>query len=103
MNWLRFVILSPGRSAASSFKVPSIDLGGPIAITRDCNRRNRMGPAPKACCNGQGIDPLALPPRALIAAPVQVTMVQSANGHGKPVADLAPHGALLRKFDVVGI
>jgi hypothetical protein len=30
-------------------------------------------------------------------------MVQSANGYGEPVADLASHGAVLRKFDVVRI
>ncbi len=30
-------------------------------------------------------------------------MVQSANGHREPVADLARHGTLLRKLDVVGI
>ena len=62
-----------------------------------------MRPLPKACRNGKRIDPLVLPPGALIAAPVQLTMVQPANGHGELVADLASHRPLLRKLDVVGI
>src|SRR5215212_8645044 len=62
-----------------------------------------MRPLPEACRNREGIDPLVLPPGALISTPVELTMVQSANGHREPVADLARHGPLLRKLDVVGI
>jgi hypothetical protein len=62
-----------------------------------------MRPLPKTCRDRKRIDPLRLPPGALVATTVQLAMVQSANGHGEPVADLAPHGALLRELDVVGI
>ena len=58
---------------------------------------------PKTCRDRKRIDPLRLPPGALVAAPVQFAMVQPANGHGEPVADLASHRPLLRKLDVVGI
>jgi hypothetical protein len=61
----------------------------------------RLGP--KGCRSGQGVDPLVLPPDALVASTVQFAMVQSANRHGEPVADLARHRPLLGKFDVVGI
>jgi hypothetical protein len=62
-----------------------------------------MRPAPKTCCNGERIDPLVLPPSAFIAASVEVSVVQPANGHGEPVADLAPHRPLLGKFEVMGV
>jgi hypothetical protein len=62
-----------------------------------------MRPLPKACRNGEGIDPLVLPPGALTPAPVQLTMVQSAEGHGELVADLSSYRPLLSKLDVVGI
>jgi len=61
----------------------------------------RLGP--KTCRNGKRIDPLVLPPDALVATTVQLAMVQSANRHSEPVADFASHGALLREFEVVGI
>ena len=62
-----------------------------------------MRPAPKTCRNGKGVDPLALPPDALVATTVQFAMVQSANRNGELVADLASHRPLLRELDVVGI
>ena len=62
-----------------------------------------MRAAPEVRGKHKGIDPLALPPGALIAAPVQFAMVQPADRHGEPVADLAPHRALLGEPDVVGI
>ena len=49
------------------------------------------------------IDPLVLPPGALVAAPVQLAMMQPADRNGEPVADLASHRPLLGKLDVVGI
>jgi hypothetical protein len=55
----------------------SIDHGGPIAITCDCDRRNCRSLFPKDCRSGQGIDPLALPPRAVTPAPVELTMVRT--------------------------
>jgi hypothetical protein len=47
---------------------------------------------PKGSRDGEGIDPLFLPPGALAATPVQFAMVQQ--GDCKSVADLAPtvHG-----------
>ena len=62
-----------------------------------------MRPAPEACGNHKRIDPLAIPPGALVAPPVEFTVVEPANGNGEPVADLPPHRALLGKLDVVGI
>ena len=62
-----------------------------------------MGLVPKGCGNDQWLDPLALPPYALVAAPVKFPMVQPANRNGEPVADFPPHRPLLCKLDVVGI
>ena len=42
-----------------------------------------MRPAPEACGNHQRIDPLAIPPGALVAPPVEFTVVQPANGNGE--------------------
>ena len=46
---------------------------------------------------------MALPPGALIAPPMQFTMMQPADGNGEPVADFPPHRSLLCKLDMVGI
>src|SRR6516225_3198838 len=62
-----------------------------------------MLPAPEVSGTHKRIDPLALPPGALIAAPVQLAMVQPADRDGEAVADLAPHRPLLRKLEVVGV
>jgi hypothetical protein len=62
-----------------------------------------MRSGPKACRNDQRLDPLVLPPDALVATTVQLTVVQPADRNGEPIADLAPHCPLLRKLDVVGI
>ena len=61
----------------------------------------RLGP--KVCRNGQWIDPLALPPGALIAAPVQLPMMQPADRDREAVAHFPPHRPLLRELDVMGI
>jgi len=77
---------------------------GPINIgIVVCNGRDRVRLGPEACRDGKWIDPLFFPPGALIAAPMQLTMVQPANGNGELVADLASHRPLLSKFEVVGI
>jgi hypothetical protein len=44
-----------------------------------------------------------MPPGALIAPPVEFTMVQPADGNCEPVADFPPHRPRLCKLDVVGI
>ena len=62
-----------------------------------------MGPTPEVSGNDQGIDPLALPPGALIAAPVQLAMVQPADRDSEAIADLPPHRPLLGKPEVVGV
>ena len=62
-----------------------------------------MRPVPKACRNKEGVDPLALPPGALVAAPVKLPMVQPADRDGEAVADFSSHRPLLGKLDVVGI
>jgi len=58
---------------------------------------------PKPARNGEGFDIFAPPPGTLVATPVKLAMVQPADRHGEAVADLASHGPLLRKLDVVGI
>ena len=83
----------------------SVDTGQLISVA--CNvcfiGCDRMRRGPKGCRDGKGIDPLVLPPAALIAAPVELAMVEPADGDSEAVADLAPHRALLGKFDVMGI
>jgi hypothetical protein len=59
--------------------------------------------APKGCRDSERIDPLAVPPVALIAASVKFTVVQSADGDSETVTDFPPHHPLLRELDVVGI
>src|SRR5215471_12251083 len=59
--------------------------------------------APEQCCNRQRIDSLALPPSALVAPPMELTMVQPTDGHGELVAGLAAQGLLLSEFDMMGI
>ena len=61
----------------------------------------RLGP--KVCRNGQRIDPLAFSPGALVAAPVQLAMMQPADRDREAVAYFPPQRPLLREFDVVGI
>jgi len=80
-----------------------VDPGRPIfgALNLRLSSCDRMRLGPNR--NGRGVDSLVLPPDALVGAPVKLTMVQLANGHGEPVADLASHRPWLRKFDVVGI
>ena len=46
---------------------------------------------------------MALPPGALIAAPVKLAMMEPANRDGEAVADLASHCSLFGKPDVVRI
>ena len=106
-NWLRFVILREARGDASAVKMPSLKFAVDRCELIPCevcsNWHNRMRLAPKNCGNDEGIDTSALPPGALVAAPVQFTVVQLAEGDGEAVADLPPHRALLGKLDVVGI
>src|SRR6516165_501574 len=58
---------------------------------------------PQARGNDQGIDSLFLPPDALVAPPMEFSMMQPTNRNGEPITDFPPHRPLLRKFDVVGI
>src|SRR5262249_36718084 len=78
-----------------------VELSGPIASNR--NELDRMRSAPELSGNHKGIDPLALPPGALVAAPVQFAMVEPAHRDGEAVADLAAHCLLFGKSDVMGI
>src|SRR6516165_1074187 len=61
----------------------------------------RLGP--KLRRNGQRIDPVAFPPGALVAAPVELAMVQPADRNGEAVAHFPPHRPLLGELDVMGI
>jgi len=62
-----------------------------------------MRPAPEGRRHGERIDSLFLPPGTLIAASMELTVVQPANRDGGPVADFPPHRPLLGKLEVVRI
>jgi hypothetical protein len=62
-----------------------------------------MRHCPQARGNDQGIDSLSLPPDALVAATVKLTMMQPADRDGEAIADPPPHCPLLRELDVMGI
>jgi hypothetical protein len=67
------------------------------------SRLGRMRVGPQARGNGEGINPLALPPGVLVAATMKLSVVQPADRHGEAVADPAPHRSLLCELDVVRI
>src|SRR6478672_12942097 len=99
-NWLRFAISSPLRSADRL----AIQARGQIRIgCQICKLRNRMRLAPEGCRHGERIDSLFLPPGTLIAASMELTVVQPANRDSGPVADFPPHRPLLGKLEVVRI
>ena len=67
----------------------SVQTGGPINVGLiTCNGRDRMRLSPEVCRDGKWIDALFVPPGALIATPMQLTMMQPANGNGELVAAL---------------
>src|SRR5579863_4387532 len=66
-------------------------------------RRHRMGFLPESCGDPQGIDPLALPPRVLVAASMQLAVMKPAQRNREAIADFPPHRALFCKLEVVGI
>jgi hypothetical protein len=86
---LSLVRLSPERSISSS--IPA------SALSTACVRAQSLA------AMGKRIEPALLPPRALVAAAVELPMMQPADGDGEAVADLAPHSPLSGKLDVVGI
>src|SRR5579883_2350371 len=98
--WLRFVILLPA-DAASSRQGLSVRFS--FAGKGYIIRRHRVGFLPDTCGDLQGIDPVALPPRALVAAPMQLAVMKPAKGNREAVTDFPPHRALFCKFEVVGI
>src|ERR1700747_2075170 len=81
----------------------SINLGALRTVDVCCSRGELMRLGPKVRRNGQRIDPLTFPPGALVAAPVQLTMMQPADRNGEAVAHFPPHRPLLRELDVMGI
>jgi hypothetical protein len=58
---------------------------------------------PQARGNQQRIDCLFLPPGALVAPPVKLTVMQPADRDGEAIADPPAHRPVLGKLDVVGI
>ena len=64
---------------------------------------DRMRSGPKGCRDSQRVNPLSLPPGVLVAAPVKLPMMEPADRDGEAVADLASHGSLFGKLDVVRI
>src|SRR5579864_2475733 len=99
-NRLRFVILLPPDAGRSREGPP---VGFSVAGDGYIIRRERMGFLPETCGDPQGIDRLALPPRALVAAPMQLAVMKPAEGNREAVADFPPHRALFCKLEVVGI
>jgi len=100
-------MLKPGRGVGSIPNTPSFWVDPSFAITvaceGGCSYCDPMRPRPKGCRKRKGIQSLALPPGTLITAPVQLAMVQPADGNCEAVADLAAHRPLLGKPDVMGI
>ena len=76
MNWLRFVNLTPINAGRGSVaKMTSVELWQPVFVAPN----DHMRLLPKTCRNWKRIDPLRLPPGALVAATVQLAMVQLRN------------------------
>jgi hypothetical protein len=75
-------------------------LGGRRMAQRVSTPKSAVQQGERVRGNGEGINPLALPPGSLIATTVELSMVQPTDGHGEMVADLRP---LLRELDVAGI
>jgi hypothetical protein len=95
-NWVRFVILNP----KGSTNLLAVQRSGQFTLA---SWFNRMRAPPEVSCNHKGIDPVALPPSTLVAASVELTVMQPANGDGEPVADFPAHRPLFGKLEVVGI
>src|SRR5690242_11303700 len=103
-NWFRFAVLSL-ISDTPVAHMPTVEL---CVDLRQVDRnigftRDRMGPGPERSCNREGLNSLALPPRALIALPVKFPVMKTADRDSELVADLTSHGARLGKLHVVGI
>jgi hypothetical protein len=81
----------------------SIALGALSILDVCCRRGELMRLGPKLRRNGQWIDPFAVPPGALVAAPVELTMMQPADRDGEAVAHLPRQRPRLRELDVMGI
>jgi hypothetical protein len=63
---------------------------------------NRAG-LPKLPGNLKGANLNVGPPRSLVAATVEITMMVTAQRHGQFVAHLASKGGALRKFEMMGV
>jgi hypothetical protein len=72
--------------------VRPIEFSGPtkLVVSFGWGDRDRMRPLPKLCRYGEGINPLVLPPGALVAMSMQLLMMLAAERPGKLVADLPP-------------
>src|SRR4051812_22964180 len=73
------------------------------AIRRDLFRSRRMVLVPECLCNLQRLDTLLLPPTSLIAAPVQLVVMQPAERDCEAVTHLAAGRPVLCELDVMGI
>jgi hypothetical protein len=58
---------------------------------------------PKRSRRNQGLDTLLLPPCTFVSAPMELAMMQPANGNGEFIAYLASHRPLLCEFNVVSV
>src|SRR6478609_5494271 len=92
-NWLRFVIWNPDSSANLLPVQGSCDFA---VVSQICMRT-----VPEVSGNHNGIDSLPSPPGTLIAAPMELSVVEPADGDGESVADFPPHRPLLSELDVM--
>ena len=61
-----------------------------------------MSHFPEPVCTEQGIDSLLLPPDTLVAPPMELVVMDTAERHGETITDLAANCPAIGEFDVVG-
>src|SRR6516162_3857777 len=86
-NWVRFAVLRPILATGFIADEPCVDR--PVSLAAHnfrWSRLARMRVGPQVRGYGEGINPLSLPPGPLVAAAVELSMVQPADGHGEAVA-----------------
>ena len=81
----------------------AVSEGGLIVVSCVISNRDGVSFLPETCRNREWLDLFAPPPGALVAAPMKLAMMESADRDGEAVAHLASHCPRLCKLDVVGI
>ena len=62
-----------------------------------------MSHFPEPVCTEQGIDSLLLPPDTLVAPPMELVVMDTAERHRETIADLAANCPAIGESDVVGV